>query len=87
MLPAHNFASNTLLTSDNLVFPSILGGSGGGAGVDLSPAMTAEALQPLLSNPEFVEKLKPFLPATSEPISPSEQLKGTVTSPQFKQVR
>ena len=59
----------------------------GGGGVDLSPVMTAEALQPILSNAEFVEKLRPYLPPTSDPLPPSEQLKGTVTSPQFKQVR
>lgn len=58
---------------------------GGSSGVDLSPAMTAEALQPILTNAEFVKQLKPFLPSTAEPLPPAEQLRGTVTSPQFKQ--
>jgi len=53
--------------------------------VDLSSAMTAEALQPILTNQEFVDQLKPFLPPTASELPPAEQLKGTVTSPQFQQ--
>ncbi|KAK8733642.1 hypothetical protein OTU49_006403 [Cherax quadricarinatus] len=53
--------------------------------VDLSPAMTAEALQPILTNEEFVNQLRPYLPATSDELPPTEQLRGTVTSPQFQQ--
>ncbi|XP_071542540.1 proteasomal ubiquitin receptor ADRM1 isoform X2 [Panulirus ornatus] len=53
--------------------------------VDLSSAMTAEALQPILTNEEFVNQLRPYLPATSEELPPTEQLRGTVTSPQFQQ--
>jgi len=53
--------------------------------VDLSSAMTAEALQPILTNQDFVDQLKPFLPATASELPPAEQLKGTVTSPQFQQ--
>ncbi|XP_042213834.1 proteasomal ubiquitin receptor ADRM1-B-like isoform X5 [Homarus americanus] len=55
------------------------------AQVDLSPAMTAEALQPILTNEEFVNQLRPYLPATSDELPPTEQLRGTVTSPQFQQ--
>ena len=54
--------------------------------MDLGSVMTAEALQPILTNEEFVEKLQPYLPTTSEKLPPVEQLKGTVTSPQFQQV-
>ncbi|XP_050727960.1 proteasomal ubiquitin receptor ADRM1-like isoform X1 [Eriocheir sinensis] len=53
--------------------------------VDLSSAMTAEALQPILTNDEFVNQLRPYLPATAEELPPTEQLRGTVTSPQFQQ--
>ncbi|KAK3864840.1 hypothetical protein Pcinc_029503 [Petrolisthes cinctipes] len=53
--------------------------------VDLSSAMTAEALQPILTNEAFVEELRPYLPATAEELPPTEQLRGTVTSPQFQQ--
>ncbi|XP_045104197.1 proteasomal ubiquitin receptor ADRM1-like isoform X2 [Portunus trituberculatus] len=53
--------------------------------VDLSSAMTAEALQPILTNEEFVNQLRPYLPATAEELPPTEQLRGTVTSPQFQQ--
>ena len=38
-----------------------LGGSGEPA-VDLAAGLTSETLQPLLSNPEFLEKVKEFLP-------------------------
>ena len=67
-------------------------GSGGGAAreaglpVDLGTAMTSEALQSILTNEEFVEQLKPFLPQTEEVLPPVEQLRGTVASPQFQQV-
>lgn len=54
--------------------------------VDLSSAMTAEALQPILTNEEFVNQLRPYLPSTAEGLPPTEQLRGTVTSPQFQQV-
>lgn len=53
--------------------------------VDLSSAMTAEALQPILTNEDFVNQLKPYLPATADELPPTEQLRGTVTSPQFQQ--
>ena len=48
--------------------------------------MTSEALQSILTNKDFVEQLKPFLPQTDDPLPPVEQLKGTVASPQFQQV-
>ena len=54
--------------------------------VDLSLGMTAEALQPILSDGAFVEKLAPFLPQTGQTMPPADQLKGTVSSPQFQQV-
>ncbi|XP_076044665.1 regulatory particle non-ATPase 13 isoform X2 [Oratosquilla oratoria] len=53
--------------------------------VDLSSGMTAEALQPILTNAEFVEQLKPYLPTTGDNLPPVEQLRGTITSPQFQQ--
>lgn len=48
--------------------------------------MTAEALQPILTNEDFVDKLRPYLPVTADQLPPTEQLRGTVTSPQFQQV-
>jgi hypothetical protein len=36
---------------------SVLSGAGA-VSVDLAPALNVEALQPLLSNPEFLEKVK-----------------------------
>ncbi|MCL4131497.1 UNVERIFIED_CONTAM: hypothetical protein GTU68_006862 [Idotea baltica] len=55
------------------------------ASVDLGSVMTAEALQPILTNGEFVEQLRPYLPTTSEKLPPVEELRGTVASPQFQQ--
>ena len=63
--------------------------SAGGAAVDLSSALTLEALQPLLSNPEFLEKVKDFIPKDEKDEGKelsAADLKGTVQSPQFKQV-
>ncbi len=39
---------------------SVLSGAGA-ASVDLAPALNVEALQPLLSNPEFLEKVNGYL--------------------------
>ena len=54
----------------------------------MSSALTLETLQPILSNPEFLEKVKDFVPkdeSAGKDVS-AEDLKGTVLSPQFKQV-
>lgn len=54
--------------------------------VDLSTAMTSEALQPILSNPEFMQRLQAFLPNTGDDSGAStDQLRNTVQSPQFQQ--
>ncbi|XP_042213835.1 proteasomal ubiquitin receptor ADRM1-B-like isoform X6 [Homarus americanus] len=50
-----------------------------------APTPAQEALQPILTNEEFVNQLRPYLPATSDELPPTEQLRGTVTSPQFQQ--
>merc|ERR1719230_2544736 len=50
--------------------------------------MTGEALQPILSNPEFLDKVKEFLPQGDKEEGKeltAEDLKGTVQSPQFQQ--
>lgn len=56
--------------------------------VDLSSAITAEALQPLFNNQELMERLRSLLPPSSDTSStvPSDQLRSTVQSPQFQQV-
>jgi len=59
-----------------------------GPSVDLSSGMTGEALQPILSNPEFLDKVKEFLPQGDKEEGKeltAEDLKGTVQSPQFQQ--
>ena len=62
------------------------GGGDGGQAVDLSTALTGEALKPLLQNPEFLDKVKEFLPAGEEGKETSlADVSGTVQSPQFKQ--
>merc|ERR1712243_473825 len=63
------------------------GGEGSaGPAVDLSTALTGEAMQPLLQNPEFLDKVKEFLPAGEEGKEVTlSDLSGTVQSPQFQQ--
>lgn len=55
--------------------------------VDLSSAMTADALQPLFNNQELMERVQNLLPPSFEAGSaaPSEQLRSTIQSPQFQQ--
>jgi len=53
--------------------------------VDLASSMTAESLQAVLNNPEFVKELQRHLPSTGSEASQEEQLKATVASPQFQQ--
>ena len=56
--------------------------------MDLAPALNVEALQPLLSNPEFLKKVKDFLPHGEKDEGKeitAEDLRGTVQSPQFQQ--
>lgn len=55
--------------------------------VDLSSAMTADALQPLFNNKELMERVQSLLPPSFEAGStaPSEQLRSTIQSPQFQQ--
>jgi len=63
-------------------------GAGGGAGpaVDLSSGLTGDALQPLLQNPEFLDRVKEFLPAGEDGKEvTAADLSGTVQSPQFQQ--
>jgi len=64
------------------------GGSQGGTTVDLAAGFTGEALQPLLSNQDFLDKVKGFLPAGEKEDGKeitAADLKGTVQSPQFQQ--
>lgn len=59
-----------------------------GPSVDLSSGMTGEALQPILSNPEFLDKVKEFMPQGDKEEGKeltADDLKGTVQSPQFQQ--
>merc|ERR1719495_2254351 len=54
--------------------------------VDLSKAITAEAMMPILSDPQVQERLKPHLPEGSDALSSlTTELQQTVRSPHFKQ--
>ena len=64
------------------------GGSQGASGppVDLAAGLTAEAMRPLLSNPDFVKRMKELLPAEHQGEADlGEEIRGTVSSPQFQQ--
>merc|ERR1712215_338286 len=85
-------SSNPIQLSDlqsilsNIQVPAGEGAEGGGAAVDLSTAMTSEALQPILQNQEFLDKVKEFLPAGEDGKEvTAADLAGTVQSPQFQQ--
>jgi hypothetical protein len=55
--------------------------------VDLSSSLTLEALQPLLTNEEFMSRVRDSLPPNSPESSTtiSDQFTSTVQSPQFQQ--
>merc|ERR1712210_54924 len=64
-----------------------IGAGSSGPSVDLSTALTGEALQPILSQEGFLDKVKAFLPAGEEEgkeVTAADP-KGTVQSPQFQQ--
>ena len=57
-----------------------------GPAVDLASGLTGEALQPILQNQQFLDKVKEFLPAGEDGKEvTSADLAGTVKSPQFQQ--
>ena len=48
--------------------------------------LTAEAMRPLLSNPDFVKRMRELLPAEHRAEDQAaEEISGTVSSPQFQQ--
>ena len=56
-------------------------------GVDLSVSFSTEALLPLLSDKDTQSRLKPFLPVVDSLPESENELRETIQSPQFKQVR
>ena len=57
-----------------------------GPPVDLAAGLTAEAMRPLLSNPDFVKRMKELLPAEHQGAADvGEEISSTVSSPQFQQ--
>ncbi len=64
------------------------GGGGGGApeAVDLSTAITPEAMIPILANKDVQAKLIPHLPKGESLPQSEEELRATVNQPQFQQV-
>ena len=54
--------------------------------MDLAAGLTAEAMRPLLSNPDFVKRMKELLPAEHQGAPDvGEEISSTVSSPQFQQ--
>ncbi len=54
--------------------------------VDLSTAVTPEAMIPILANKDVQAKLIPHLPKGESLPQSEEELRGTVNHPQFQQV-
>lgn len=66
------------------------GGSGAttsvGGNVDFSTSITAEALNPLLNdNPDWIAQLEEHLPDVGTDDTKKQQLRDTISSPQFQQ--
>lgn len=53
--------------------------------VDLSTALTSDALQSILNNPEAVKELQKYLPSEGDSGNQEENLKNTLACPQFQQ--
>lgn len=87
--------SNSVLLSELRSFLSGLGpegatgatGSSSSAGnVDISTAITTEALNPLLNdNPDWIAQLEEHLPDVGTDDTKKQQLRDTISSPQFQQ--
>merc|ERR1712106_546464 len=71
----------------NIQVPAGEAGEGSsGPAVDLASGLTGEALQPILQNQQFLDKVKEFLPAGEDGKEvTTADLAGTVQSPQFQQ--
>merc|ERR1712241_320817 len=66
--------------------PGEAGAGSSGPAVDLASGLTGEALQPILQNQQFLDKVKEFLPAGEDGKEvTAADLAGTVQSPQFQQ--
>lgn len=62
------------------------GAAGGAQNVDFSSAITSEALNPLLNdNPDWVAQLEEHLPDVGTDDTKKQQLRDTISSPQFQQ--
>jgi len=53
--------------------------------IDLSSGMSSDVLEPILSNPEFIQRLQGMLPQTGEAVPTTQQIQETLQSPQFQQ--
>ena len=55
--------------------------------MDLSEGLSTDVLHPILSNPEFMQQLRDFLPPSDQSSEDTSQMvRETVQSPQFAQV-
>jgi hypothetical protein len=61
-------------------------GSSSGPEVDLAAGLSLDVLQPLLENPDFVQKMKVLLPEVpgedSSQLDHAQEIKSTIQSPQ-----
>lgn len=54
--------------------------------VDLADALNSESIAGVLNDPSLVRELTPHLPNIGGSETTEEQLRSTITSPQFQQV-
>ena len=55
--------------------------------IDLATAITPEAMIPILANAEVQQRLLPHLPQGSSLPRSEDELRNTISTPQFQQVR
>jgi len=59
--------------------------SNAGPAVDLATGISAELVEPLIKNKDFMKRLKELLPAEHQNENLETEVKGTIQSPQFQQ--
>ena len=57
------------------------------AGIDLAKALNPESMLPILANADVQQRLIPYLPEGEVLPKTEAELRNTISSPQFQQVR
>ncbi|XP_065202566.1 proteasomal ubiquitin receptor ADRM1 homolog isoform X2 [Planococcus citri] len=77
--------TSSIQLSDLQNFLSGLGVPGNSESASVQPALTSDALQSILNNPEAVKELQKYLPSEGTDLNQEENLRSTLSCPQFQQ--